>query len=421
MNLGKIKSKFHTRKSKFMKTDLDLRELNGWLGTFANFERKPDSDLWNLETVSELAEYFGHPERASRVFHITGSKGKGTIAANIAAILRNAGYKVGVHSSPYVDHFVERVWDGERAFPQEVYDAAYRTLRSGVEELEKRGKMAAKTVTFHELLTIYTALVFKEARCDFAVWEVDAGGRLDSTNIVQPEICVFGPIELEHTKFLGDTLAKIAFEKAGIIKEKVSVISVSQEEEVAEVLETVATEKSTKVEFLPPMDDYMKMDAEIAKRAVLKVLPKMRETEMDEVISKVKLPGRYEWCKDGTILIDVAHTPNSIKVVTKRMKKDGVSGNLIFGCAEDKKVEEMAKILQNCGIFKRVYLTRPGDFKQSDLPRMEKAFRMAGFLPEVEADFDKMIRRAVRESIEEKETLIVLGSFFLASEVKKRI
>ncbi|MBQ2638143.1 hypothetical protein IJF89_00455, partial [Candidatus Saccharibacteria bacterium] len=160
--------------------DFDLPEVEEWLGEFRNFEKKPSAAMLGLERVRVMTEYFGRPERACRCLHVAGSKGKGTIVASVAAMLTAAGKRVGVYMSPHILHFTERVRSGEGAFDRNIYMRAFEELKKGVEEMVLRGELRREEVTWYELVTVFAMLVFREARVEWAVYEVGMGGRLDA-------------------------------------------------------------------------------------------------------------------------------------------------------------------------------------------------------------------------------------------------
>ena len=139
--------------------DLDLARLNDWLSNFINFERSPDKNMLNLSTMEKLCDYFGHPEKSCPCFHVAGSKGKGTIAANIAGILSAAGYKVGIYASPHAYHFTERVCSATGPFPADIYYAAEAELKAGVADLIDQGKVSKEILTWFELVTTFAMLV----------------------------------------------------------------------------------------------------------------------------------------------------------------------------------------------------------------------------------------------------------------------
>ncbi len=405
--------------------DLDLVDFNEWLSGYINFERKPETKMFRLSTMEKLCAALGHPEKESPCFHVAGSKGKGTISADIAGILREAGYTTGVLASPHVLHFVERVGTGDGPFSQEIYDQAFLELKTTVEKLITSGELDEELVSWFELTTAFAMLCFKIAKVDYTIYEVGMGGRLDATNIIMPKACAFGPIELEHTKVLGNTLAEIAAEKAGIIKERVPCISVPQAPEVATVFEKVAADHNAELTFITEKGNYLEQDALVAKLAVQKVLPEISDETCERGISKVSLPGRFEKISGEMgipyILIDVAHTENSIRQVISRMQQEKISGELLFGCAEDKNVEGMAREILGSGLFSKIYLTRPSDFKESDIDKMQAVFKNQNTPVMADPDYKNFIQKVLHKASQNKTPLIVLGSFYLAGEVKKAL
>ena len=398
-------------------THFDLPSLENYLDDFLNFERLPDKNMLKLETMNALCEHFGHPESACPCFHVAGSKGKGTIASGIAAILREKGYKTGVFSSPHVYHFTERISTGAGAFKKSVYKNAEKELKAGVATFKSKSSL-----TWFELTTIFAMLVFREAKVDYAVYEVGMGGRLDATNVVHPLAIGMGPIELEHTKILGDTLSKIATEKSGVFKLGVPVVSAPQAPEVQAVFENAAAKNHTKVEYINE-SDYQLLDAKISASCVQKALKNLDEKSAVSIALKNHLPGRYEkitgFKNIPYLLMDGAHTENSIKNVLIRMQKDGVYGNLIFACAKDKNVEKMAAAIIDSGLFETIYLTRPGDFKKSDFTSIKTAFSKRSNQIFADSNYQKVIKKALEDSARKNLPLITLGSMYLPSEVRK--
>ncbi|MBR5389356.1 hypothetical protein IK146_02240 [Candidatus Saccharibacteria bacterium] len=413
-----------------MNSDFDLPEVEEWLKDYRNFEKRPEASMLNLERMEVLVEYFGHPERFCPCFHVAGSKGKGTIATSVAAILTEAGKTVGIYTSPHILHFTERVRSGDGPFEQKIYHDALEELKAGMNELIQSGALDKSLVTWYEAVTIYAMLVFRRAGVDYAVYEVGMGGRLDATNVILPEAIGMGLIELEHTEFLGDTIKKIAFEKAGVFKKKVPITSVPQVIEARTVFAKKACEKHAKVEYVPASTgNYLEIDQEVARRMVKKVCPDISDELAKKALLSVSLPGRYEkvldidgFSKIPYLLMDGAHTEQSIAEVIKRMKVEGDGGILIFACAKDKRVELIAKEIFDSGLFSRVYLTRPGEWKEADLPRAEKAFSGAGYEGiTARKDYVQVIKDAFEFADENKRPVVVLGSFYILAEVKKVI
>lgn len=227
-----------------------------WLDTFLNFEKLPQKNIFWLDMMESLAKLFGNPERSSPCVHVAGSKGKGSVSRMVSSILSEAGMKTGLYTSPHILNFYERITQNGILFSEEVYEKSADEMREKIDSaLHSAGKKTpfplpeGRSMTWFELVTLYAFLCFREAKVDASVFEVGLGGRLDATNIVRPEICVINTIELEHTEFLGDTLEKIASEKAGIIKEKTPVLCAACPDSVREVFKKKASEMNAPIFF----------------------------------------------------------------------------------------------------------------------------------------------------------------------------
>lgn len=206
--------------------------------SFINYEKQDGYDYrrsFDLERVRNVASLLGYPHKAAPSIHVAGTKGKGSTAAIISAILRSAGYRVGLYTSPHLISFRERI----RVDDALITEDDIGRLANAVKDAASR----VPGLSYFEVITALAWLYFKERRVDYAVYEVGLGGRLDATNIVDPLVSVITPISYEHTDKLGPTLAKIAFEKAGIIKEGVPVVSGPQEKEAGDEIRRIAHER----------------------------------------------------------------------------------------------------------------------------------------------------------------------------------
>lgn len=198
-----------------------------------------------LDRIKLLLDAMGRPQDALRFVHVAGTNGKGSTCAFISRILQEAGYRTGLFTSPYIIRFEERICvDGQIISPEDLRDVTVFVARAAEEVFRQTGDHP----TEFELMTAVALEHFRRQGCDIAVLEVGLGGRFDSTNIIErPEVCVIARIGLDHTAILGDTLGKVAFEKAGIIKPGVPVVSYPQEPEAAKVIGEVAAENGTTV------------------------------------------------------------------------------------------------------------------------------------------------------------------------------
>ena len=210
----------------------------------ADFERSthsPGHSAFHLERMSLLMERLGDAHLAVPTVHIAGTKGKGSTSAMTASILAAQGYKVGLYTSPHLHSATERIRVNGKPVSQQEFASVVEQIWPVVEKVGNSGGYGG--VTTFEAMTAMAFVHFRQIDADFQVMEVGLGGRLDSTNIVKPQVCAITSISLDHTVTLGDTIAKIAFEKAGIIKEGVPVVVAPQKYEAMEVIADVARQR----------------------------------------------------------------------------------------------------------------------------------------------------------------------------------
>src|ERR1700758_5138975 len=198
---------------------------------------------FNLENISVLLERLGRPERAYPTVHIAGTNGKGSTAAFLEAILRDAGFRTGLNTSPHLERINERFRINGEEIADEQFAETFTRIHAVIEELLAEGKLRAHP-TYFECVTALAFEVFARARVEFAVIEVGLGGRLDATNIITPVVSVITRIDFDHENFLGHSVEEIAGEKAGILKYKVPAVSAPQLPEAREILRARAKELS---------------------------------------------------------------------------------------------------------------------------------------------------------------------------------
>lgn len=440
-----------------MKEHPSLDRLQQWLDSYLNFEKLPQKDIFWLDTMEFLCQKLGNPQDTFPSVHVAGSKGKGSTSVMIASILEAAGYTTGLYTSPHILSFAERVASAKGPLPEEVYLAASTRLMETVAAIPTRALPGQRPITWFELVTTFAFICFQEAHVDWGIFETGLGGRLDATNVIMPKISVITPIELEHTEFLGNTIEKIAAEKAGIIKEGVPVVLGLQQEAAKLVLEARAKELQSPVISLEKvisasgrivqgkmeaqlesplfsrplttrlslLGDYQLWNAATAAVTVKTLLPDLPEEAMEQGLAQATLPGRFEVVEyhQQKIILDGAHTPNSVRSTLSTLKRYleecGLSEKepqLLFACAADKDATTMARLVSG---FSRITLTRPGGEKQSDPQLLQDAFTAAGHHFTYLADYRAAIHHALEEAGKEKAPLLVTGSFYLLAEVKK--
>lgn len=445
-----------------------LITLQKWLDTYLNFEKLPQKDIFWLDTMEYLCQITNHPQKSFPSVHVAGSKGKGSTSVMIASILEAAGYKSGLYTSPHILDFSERIASSQGPLPEQVYEAAAQELMETVEAIIPENLPGQRALTWFELVTTFAFLCFRQAHVAWAVFETGLGGRLDATNVLEPQLSVITPIELEHTEFLGDTIEKIAGEKAGIIKKATPVIVAPQKETTQKVLEAKAKELQCpllKVEelvqvqgkmvagkmelylesklFTRPiitklslLGEYQLWNAATAALAVKTLFPELPEEAIEKGLSQAKLPGRFEVIQRQGIdvVLEGAHTPTSVALslqtfrqyikdtyatctVEKSLDTINVGKpHLLFACAADKDVHTMAKLFSGFG---SMILTRPGGEKQSNPQLLQDAFKEAGHEFTYISDFKEAIQKALQQALKDGVPLLVTGSFYLVAEVKK--
>lgn len=441
-----------------------------WVDRYLNFEKNPKKGIFWLETMRFLCERLDNPQNHCRCIHVAGSKGKGSISRMIACILEENGLKCGIYSSPHIIDFTERICTVRGAFDDYVYEKSANEVISCVENVSSKEWPGERQPTWFELVTLFAFCCFRNAEVDFAVYEVGLGGRLDATNVLMPACCCINTIELEHTEFLGTTLEAIAKEKAGIIKPNVPVIIGTQKSNgVEELFFKIASEKKAPVlfsqkecfinninyktersDFDVTMSFIMKSDlfsrnlnlnisilgevqaqnASVACLAVKTVFPSIKEDIIEKGLEKVKLQARFEILSKvehfndiKAIVLDGAHTVNSVQHTMNTFVKLFGSNTmqekavLLFACAADKDVKAIAPFLKNH--FASVFLTKPGNSKESDLAHLENAFKNAAIPYVLFEDYKKAVKTAFEKANNEHSLLLATGSFYLIAEVKK--
>lgn len=319
-----------------------------------------------LENTLALDEHFGHPHRAYKTIHVAGTNGKGSVSHTLAAILQSAGYRVGLYTSPHLVDFRERIRVNGQMIPEQRVIDFVEQERSFFEPLYP---------SFFELTTALAFKYFEEQRVDIAVIEVGLGGRLDCTNIITPLLSIITNISFDHTQFLGDTLPKIAAEKAGIIKKGVPVVigETNGNEEVRQVFLDKAREVGAPITFADEQPPYQ-LDAEpelkglCQKRNTQTILTGLQQIQnskikicstaikegFEHVCELTGLMGRWQKLQEHpTVICDTGHNPAGIKYIAEQLslikneKVKSKSGELriVLGMVGDKDVRTSLSLL----------------------------------------------------------------------------
>ena len=315
-----------------------------------------------LHQTRRLAELCGSPDRGLRFIHLAGTNGKGSTGAMLERALRENKFKTGFFSSPHLISVCERIRINGRAVSDEDLAAAAQQVKEAVEIMHKEDMHP----TYFEALTVIGLLLFKKHGCDYVVWETGMGGRLDSTNIVDPVISVITNIALDHEKYLGNTLSAIAGEKAGIIKPGRPVVVGCMAPEAEAVIRSKAAEMQsdfTRAMVVAPLEKSagdamepglqrfccageaieLKLNGLMQQRnaqLVIAVLKKLDlwNAESKRGLSLARWPARIELLQNGRFLLDGGHNPDGLTSLAETLRKlyPGKKFDFVFGAFADK-------------------------------------------------------------------------------------
>ena len=430
---------------------MNYQESLDYILQYADYERLPRSGIvWDLKRVERLLERLGNPHLAARTIHVAGTKGKGSTAAMIASILKEAGYKTGFYSSPHLLSYTERIRvDGENISEAD-WTALTEAVRPHVEAENADGEFGELT-TF-EIFTAMAFLHFKNVRADYQVMEVGLGGRLDATNVVpQPEICLITSISYDHTDVLGKTLDKIAGEKAGIIKQGVTVVSAPQFPEALGVIERVCAEKNARLvlvgadltwqpeqfdkqgqsfhlngrsgnyELRIPLLGAFQIENSANAVAAAEVLAEKGAHISGDVIqaglAKVRWPGRVHVLHEHpTVVVDGAHNAYSMQRLGQALQFhfDYDKLSLILGFGNDKDVSGM--IDEAVRIADDIYLVTSRHPKAIKGDALRDEFIKRGVRPHITASVKAALETAMAAA-GPRGLVCAAGSIFVISEV----
>jgi len=418
---------------------------------FIDYERIPvsyTSPGYDLRHVEELLHRLGDPHLAAKTIHIAGTKGKGSVAAMIAQVLWASGYKTGLYTSPHLHTVRERIRiDGNLISPSEF--AALVTENKPYFEAINHDPVF-RQLTFFEVLTALAFAYFKQKQADFQVLEVGLGGRFDATNVAKPEVCIITSISLDHTGVLGNSLDKIAYEKAGIIKPDCWVVTSPQPEEVIQVINDICRQRGAKLVqvgkdviwrkiasnfhhqsftveggmgnhrlTIPLLGDFQAENAATAV-ASLEVLASQGFAISTEDIAKglaqVKWTGRFQILNhQPVILVDGAHNVASVRKLVESIKGyfDYDKIFLIIGTSCDKDISGIVKEL--ISLSPQVTVTRSSHPRAASPSTIASELARCGIKPKIVESVPQALSQAL--SVASKRDLIcITGSLFIVAE-----
>ncbi|WP_373727317.1 bifunctional folylpolyglutamate synthase/dihydrofolate synthase [Bacteroides heparinolyticus] len=379
-----------------------------------------------LENTLALDEHFGHPHRKFRTIHVAGTNGKGSCSHTIAAILQEAGYSVGLYTSPHLVDFRERVRVNGQPIPEEYVIRFVEEERCFFEPLHP---------SFFELTTAMAFRYFADVEIDVAVIEVGLGGRLDCTNIIHPDLCIITNISLDHTQFLGNTLPQIAREKAGIIKSGIPVVIGETTPETKSVFQKRAGEVNAPIYFAEEngREDYPGIEYELKglyqkknSRTILTALPLLKEAgyRLDEqsvrrgfahVTELTGLMGRWQKLQNHpTLICDTGHNVGGITYIVEQLKQQAFHNlHIIIGMVNDKDIQGVLALLPEDAIY---YFTQAGVKRALPANDLQKLAESAGLKGNCYPDVPSAVRAAQEKSLPE-DFIFVGGSSFIVADL----
>ncbi len=402
----------------------------------------------DIQPTIDMMAALGNPERkivcrrpgganAQAFIHVAGTNGKGSVSHFLASILQEAGYKVGLYTSPHLVDFRERIRiNGEMIPKEKVVDFVANTLI-------RSHNNAFDNLSFFEMTVGLAFDYFAKEKVDIAVIEVGMGGRLDSTNVITPLLSVITNIGLDHTQFLGDTLEKIAVEKAGIIKEGVPVVVGETQPETEPVFRRVAAERHAPVTFadqhyhVDRIEDYTtELTGEYQKKNIATVLEavevlgrnsefRIQNSELQRglarVVTNTHLHGRWQQIGEAPLTIcETAHNEPGIRSMLGKLKTmDFNHLHLVYGCVNDKDFRHILKLLtsqfSNFNIPFSIYFTQPTVPRRLPVADLVAAAREIG-IEGPSFDGVKEAIAAARAAAAKDDLVLVTGSIFLVAD-----
>lgn len=302
-----------------------------------------------LERISSVLAAFGNPQNDLKYIHVAGTNGKGSVCSILDSILREAGYKTGLYTSPHIYEYTERIKISGAEISKEDFAKLFEEVYEKVQDLNTH-------LTEFEILTVMMFLYFKRNFVDVVILETGMGGRFDATNVIKNNLCsIITRIDLDHTDRLGKTKEEIASEKAGIIKPNCPVITSMGFEVIKDTADkldsllilTPNNVQKDYVEALSLKGLHQRENLSLALAAIEYLFPNIQKEVILNGLSKVKNPFRFEYFKDKNLIVDASHNPNGILALRENLDYyfPNEKRRFVFGCLRTKDYKKMMEIL----------------------------------------------------------------------------
>ena len=374
----------------------------------------------DLTNILALSKELGFPEQKFKSIHVGGTNGKGSTSHMLASILQEAGYKVGLYTSPHLKNFTERI----RINGVEISEEKVSAFINGNKDFLEQQKMS-----FFEMTVGLAFDYFASEKVDIAIVEVGLGGRLDSTNSITPEVAVITNIGLDHTQFLGETLPEIAFEKAGIIKKNIPVVIGEEQAAVKSVFIAKAAKEGAPIYFASDtsetyisdmLGDYQIQNSKTAVAAIkiLKGYQVSKENIKNGLLNVVKntnLKGRWQVLQEHPkVICDTAHNKEGLAIVLNQLKKQPFKKlHIVLGFVADKKLETMLPLFPSNASY---YFCKPAisrGLSEVVLEANAKKFNLVG----KKYSSVKLALKSALLNANQQDIIYVGGSTFVVAEI----
>ena len=440
----------------------EIQKINEYIASIPRFAKKTD-----LDNTRGFLHILGNPQLSYESFHVAGTNGKGSVSKMLSLMLQKAGFKTGLFISPHLIKLNERISIDGTDISDEDLVRFFNRVKNSVDEALNDAYPMDKLVhpAYFEFLFLMACEYFREKGCDAVVFETGLGGRLDATNVLIPKVSIITSIGMDHMQYLGDTIDKIAFEKAGIIKPGVPVIyntgsSVADkvikdrclmldspyikadDPEISLAAEALGVDGTLLKEVCLIIDDfekrinvpYQKDNAYEAAFAFLKFkLSEDKKNEskpasyvsyinyIKEALSEFSFPARMQFIAPN-IVIDGAHNEDAVKRLNEAVnnicdKKGFTDIHLLFASADDKDHEEVIRLLCEGLNPEKIYVTELTSGRKSDAKELSGIFKD---LTDADIIVNRDIRKAYEKAengLDEKSLLVIAGSLYLAGEI----
>jgi dihydrofolate synthase/folylpolyglutamate synthase len=370
-----------------------------------------------LERVNTLLKYFNNPHQKTKTIHVAGTNGKGSTCSFIASILTEKGEKVGLFTSPHIYDFRERI----RINGKEISEEEVLSLCNEI----KTANLPIQP-SFFEITFAMAMIHFEANNCDVAVIETGLGGRLDATNVITPLISIITNISLDHQNFLGNTIATIAAEKAGIIKNKVPVFVAEESPFTKEIFVDAANVKNTQVSFLKPspkvhqqLASYQQTNLQTALQSIAIIEIHPTELEITSAIKKLYqntgLFGRFQEINSSPrIIIDASHNEGGIKILLNELQQTPHEKlKFIVGSSGDK---DLKKLIANLPITSEINLCVFKNERSTTYDELSKIAAENSAIRKVYKEVNHALNEIISDTLPD-ETIVICGSFFLISDI----